>query len=246
MNQKFYIASCVFTEEFPALSQKIQDYIAQRFDLPIIRCCVDKYKVEEFEQRMPDWYRSQWHSIKHFEHFPDGSTMVSLCHNCSAIFEERHPTIKRMSLWELILSDEQFQYPDLGGESITVQDCWRSKENRAEQDAVRSILRRMNVEIVELDENFERTKFCGYSLYQPQPKRNARLAPKRFVEGAKGLFLPHSDDEKKNLMSDYCSQFKTDKVICYCHYCLRGLKLGGVEGYHLAQLLFDRTPEVRV
>lgn len=174
MSQKFYIASCVFTEEFPALSQKIQDYIAQRFDLPIIRCCVDKYKVEEFEQRMPDWYRSQWRSIKHFEKFPSGSTMVSLCHNCSAIFEERHPDIKRMSLWELILSDDQFQYPDLGGESITVQDCWRSKENRAEQEAVRSILRRMNVEIVELDENFERTKFCGYSLYQPQPTRNSK------------------------------------------------------------------------
>ena len=76
------------------------------------------------------------------------------------------------------------------GESITVPDCWRSKENRAEQNAVRSSLRRMNVEIVELQENHERTKFCGYSLYQPQPVRNAKLAPKRFVDGAQGLFQP--------------------------------------------------------
>ena len=194
MSKTFYIASCVFTEE--------------------IRCCVDKYKVEEFEQRMPEWYRPQWQSITHFQKFPRGATMVSLCHNCAAIFEERHPEIKCLSLWELILSDEQFQYPDLGGEPITVQDCWRSKENRAEQDAVRSILRRMNA-------------------------RNAKLAPKRFVEGAKGLFEPHSDDEKRRLMVEYCRQIKTPRVVCYCHYCLRGLKLGGADGHHLAQMLFD-------
>ena len=239
MSQKFYVASCIFTEDFPALSQKIQEYIARRFELPIIRCCVDKYKVEEFEQRMPEWYRDRWRSIPHFEKFPRGATMVSLCHNCAAIFEERHPEIERQSLWELILSDDQLKYPDLGGELITVQDCWRSKENRAEQDAVRSILRRMNVSIVELEENHERTRFCGYSLYQPQPKRNAKLAPKRFVEGAKGFFEPHSDDEKRRLMVEYCRQFETPRVICYCHYCLRGLKLGGIDGHHLAQLLFD-------
>lgn len=239
MSKKFYVASCVFTEEFPALSQKIQDYITRRFDMPLIRCCVDKYKVEEFEQRMPEWYREHWRSIPHFQKFPRGATMVSLCHNCAAIFEERHPEIERLSLWELILSDDQFQYPDLGGERITVQDCWRSKENRAEQDAVRSILRRMNASIVELDENFDRTKFCGYSLYQPQPKRNAKLAPKRFVEGAKGLFEPHSEDEKRRLMVEYCRQFETARVVCYCHYCLRGLKLGGADGHHLAQMLFE-------
>lgn len=241
---KFYVASCVFTEEHTALSQKIQAYIAERFGLPIIRCCVDKYKVEEFERRMPEWYRAEWSSIKHFDHFPSGSTMVSLCHNCSAIFIERHPEIKCQSIWELILEDDRFEYPDLRGESITVQDCWRSKENRAEQDAVREILRRSNATIVELEENFDRTKFCGYSLYQPQPTRNAKLAPKRFVEGARGFFEPHSEEEKRRLMVEYCARIKTERVICCCHYCLRGLKLGGARALHLAQLLFDREDEV--
>lgn len=142
MEQKFFVASCVFTEGAPALSRKVQAYVRERFNLPIIRCCVDKYKVAEFEQRMPEDYRDEWRAIKHFEHFPPGSTMVSICHNCSAIFEERHPEIHCESIWKLILSDEKFQYPNHGGEPITVQDCWRSKENVAEQDAVREILRR--------------------------------------------------------------------------------------------------------
>ena len=239
MKQKFYVASCVFTEGAPALSRKIQAYVRRRFGLPIIRCCVDKYKVAEFEQRMPEDYRAEWRAIKHFEHFPPGSTMVSICHNCSAIFEERHPDIHCESIWELILSDEKFHYPNHGGEPITVQDCWRSKENIAEQEAVREILRRMNFQVVELPENHERTKFCGYSLYQPQPPRNPALAPKRFLHGAKGLFQPHTDEQKRKLMQDHCAQITTETVAAYCHYCLRGLKLGGVKAFHLAELLFE-------
>ncbi len=239
MNQKFFVASCVFTEEYPKLSRKIQTYIKTRFNLPIIRCCVDNYKVEEFEKRMPDWYRDEWRGIEHYRKFPAGSTMVSLCHNCAAIFQERHPEINCESLWELILQDENFNYPNHGGEKITVQDCWRQKENLAEQKAVREILRRMNFEIVELAENFGRTKFCGYSLYQPQPVRNAKLAPKRFVENAVGLFQEHTQTEKENLMREYCKQIETEKVAAYCHYCVRGLKLGGKQAFHLAEILLE-------
>ena len=56
---KFYVASCVFTEGAPDLSRKVQNYVRKRFNLPIIRCCVDKYKVAEFEQRMPENYRDE-------------------------------------------------------------------------------------------------------------------------------------------------------------------------------------------
>lgn len=239
MMQKFYVASCVFTEEYPALSFKIKNYVTEKFNLPVIRCCVANYKVKEFENRMPENIRADWRRIEHYRKFPAGSTMVSLCHNCAAIFEERHPEILRQSLWELILEDKNFKYPNYGGEKITVQDCWRQKENRAEQNAARELLRRMNFEIVELEENFEKTKFCGYSLYQPQPPRNPKLAPKRFFYGAQGLFQEHTQAEKETLMREYCAKISTEKVAAYCHYCVRGLKLGGKSAFHLAQLLFD-------
>ena len=44
-----YIASCVFTRDYPELSLRIQDYLKQRFEIEIIRCCADKYKVKQFE-----------------------------------------------------------------------------------------------------------------------------------------------------------------------------------------------------
>ena len=137
------------------------------------------------------------------------------------------------------MADKSFEYPNFGGEAITIQDCWRSKENLAEQEAVRELLRRMNFKIVELEENHERTKFCGVSLYQPQPPRNPKLAPKRFLHGAQGLFQEHTLEQKKSLMEEHCAQIRTEKVAAYCHYCVRGLKLGGAKTFHLAELLFE-------
>ncbi|MBQ6195838.1 MAG: hypothetical protein IJK47_00195 [Lachnospiraceae bacterium] len=28
------------------------------------------------------------------------------------------------------------------------------------------------------------------------------------------------------------------EIVCYCHYCLEGLKEGGKDGRHLAEMLF--------
>ena len=68
MNEKFFVASCVFTEEYPELSRKVQKYISEK-NLPIIRCCVANYKVEEFQNRIPENYRDEWLSIEHYRKF---------------------------------------------------------------------------------------------------------------------------------------------------------------------------------
>ena len=102
-------------------------------------------------------------------------------------------------------------------------------------------VQKMNIDFVEADLNHENTEFCGASLYRPQPPRNPKLAPKHYAEGAKGKFIPHTAEEQEQIMIDYCSQFTTDKVVCYCHYCLEGLLMGKTEGIHIAQLMFPET-----
>lgn len=97
----------------------------------------------------------------------------------------------------------------------------------------------MNINIVELENNYEKTNFCGDSLYKSAPPRNLKLAPNRFVKNANGKFIPHSIKEREELMKKYCSKITTEKVIAYCHYCVSGLKLGKKQGIHLAELLFN-------
>ena len=82
--------------------------------------------------------------------------------------------------------------------------------------------------------------FCGKSLYRPQPPRNPKLAPKHYVEGAAGLFVPHSEEEQVQIMRSYCDKFQTETIICYCHYCLEGLLSGNRDGRHIAHMLFPK------
>lgn len=78
-----YIASCVFTRDYPELSLRIQDYLKQRFGMDIIRCCADKYKVKQFEDVMAPSVCERWKATPHFIPFDPDTTMISICHNCT-------------------------------------------------------------------------------------------------------------------------------------------------------------------
>lgn len=232
-----YVIGCVFTKEEPELSVKIQDYLKKRFEMKTMRCCVPNYK--DFTMEMPGWLQSSWQETPDYKEFTSDNTMVYVCHNCAAIFQETKENVKRLSLWELILSDADFPYPDYAQEKITLQDCWRSYDNPVEQIAVRELLKKMNVNVIEQEENYEKTQFCGVSLFAPAPKRNLELAPKRFVENAEGKFIARKTEEQVALMQAHCEKITTEKVVAYCHYCVKGLKQGGKKAMHLASLLFN-------
>lgn len=138
----------------------------------------------------------------------------------------------------MIDEDTDFPFPDYGGEAITIQDCWVGFDKRKIQDAVRSLLKKMNFTIVELEENFEKTKFCGVNLLSPCLESNAKLAPKRYVEKFAYMFTPMEKDEQIEHFKKHCSKIKTKKVACYCKFCRDGLRMGGKEGLHMLELLF--------
>ena len=237
--ENYYIASCVFTVQFPELSFRIQDYVRRRFGLTVVRCCLSRYKQQQFREKMPEGaFRDRWCALPDCGAYLPEDEIWSLCHNCSNLIEEMHPGTRVRSLWELIDTDDRFPFPDLGGARMTLQYCWRARHRREEQDAVRSLLKKMNIEFLETEKNREQTDFCGTTLYRAQPPRNPTLAPKFYREGAKGLFTDHTPEEQKRIMEATCSRYPTGKVVCYCHYCLEGLQLGGADGVHIAQLLF--------
>lgn len=238
MGTSYYVASCGFTWRHREVSRRIWEYMDRRWKFPIVRCCVPGFKVAYYEEKVLPPCREDWKNLTHSTDFQPGDTVYYICHNCANILEESKPGVEVKSIWELILTDDSFPYPDYGGREITVQDCWRSRERLTEQKAVRELLRRMNFRLVELEENFDKTDYCGSSLYRPQEPRNPRLAPIHYDLEAKGKFLPHTEEEQKALMEDYCRRITTEWAVCYCHTCLEGLEEGGVQGKHLAQLLF--------
>lgn len=239
VDMKYFVSGCMFAAQFPYLNLKIRNYLAASHDLTLLRCCVPGWKVKDYEEIMSEGVlRDSWKAMPHTANFQPGDEVWSLCHNCSNIIEEMRPGVKVHSLWELIDQDPSFPFPDYSGMEVTIQDCWRAKERADEQRAVRSLLGKMNIRYVEAREHHEKTEFCGATLYRAQIDRNPRLAPKHYRDGAVGKFIPHTPEQQKQIMQDHCSQYPTRTVVCYCHYCLEGLLLGGSDAHHIAHLLF--------
>lgn len=99
-------------------------------------------------------------------------------------------------------------------------------------------MRKMNIDAVELEENYEKTKFCGVNLLSPCTESNAQLVHKRYVEQFPHMFTPMEPDEQIAHFHEHCEQVETDKVVCYCKFCTDGINMGGKQGLHLIELLF--------
>lgn len=236
----YYIASCVFTAKYPELSSKIQKYVASFEDITIVRCCVPGWKQKIYEAKMPEGCLAEnWQALPQSQVFTSQDAIWSLCPNCMNIIEEWRKVKEVYSLWELIDQDKNFCLPDYSGRHVTIQDCWRMRDRSETHNAVRSLLSKMNIKYDEILMNREKADFCGKSLYRPQVERNPKLAPIHYREQSKGLFEEYTEEEQLQIMREYCKKYETDTVVCYCHYCLEGLLAGGVNGVHMAELLFE-------
>ncbi len=167
-------------------------------------------------------------------------TAIVICNNCATIIGESGDANNIEFVWELIDQDPDFAFPDYHGEKMTLQDCWLANDKRQVQDAVRSLLHKMNIEVVELAENYENAKFHGTALTMKFKDNNIQLAPHRYLEVGKGMDTPMSEEEKKAYFEAYCKQIETDKVVCYCASCAAGIQKGGKQALHIIELLFPK------
>ena len=208
-----YLPSCKFTQANPEASRRLKAYLGAKTDFRVAGCCKPEQKK-----------------------LVEGETVVAICQSCEAITRENSPQCRVISLWEYVLDDADFPWPDFGGERITVQDCWRARNNPALLDAVRACLRRMNMVPVEIAENREKTEFDGVWRFQEFSPAQLASAPKFFGSVPT---TPLPEEEQLRRMQDWVKQYETERVVTYCNACLRGVRMGGAQGVHLAALLAE-------
>ncbi len=150
-----YYPSCNFQRAFPETAKKIRAWLQTQPDVKIAGCC-----------RVTDGLPQA------------GDTIVTVCMSCMRMLDEVRPEIPQISLFEFLLTRPDFPWPELKGETFTLQDCFRARGRHALQDAVRACLRRANAEIAELPVNRDAADYDGtFLLHGPYPDNLAR-APK--------------------------------------------------------------------
>ena len=212
----FYLPSCNFKAAHPDVSLKIQAYLRNKPDTEICGCC----RVSQSK-------------------FHEGDTVLTNCVSCAIITDEVSPQANEMSLYEYLLQDPLFPWPDHHGEQITVQDCYRATHKPQVQRAVRECLRRMNMVPVEIEENYEKSRFDGPFRYTKIPSGNLKIAPVYFNKLNDEFIEILPPEEQEKIMKEWVSQYQTDRVVVYCNNCLKGVKLGGADGLHLLDLMSE-------
>lgn len=166
-------------------------------------------------------------------------TAVCICNNCMAMIDEDADNGSSDNIWVLIDSDPDFPLPDYSGKKMGIQDCGRAYDREDVQDAIRSLMRKMNIEVVELPDSRKRSIFCGTSFLMDAPKQDLGFAPKRYGEIAdkRGYFTGDDPEVFHDKMVEHCSHIEPDEVVCYCTACDAGLEEGGKDAINIIELI---------
>ena len=216
--RKIFLPSCNTKVKHAHASSQLRKYLEAKEQVKTVGCC--KVFCKEAKK---------------------GDTAVVICSNCAAILEESSTVENIQFVWEIINKDSEFPFPDYHGEKMTIQDCWRSYEKRNMQDTIRSLMKKMNIEVVELEENYEKTKFCGSDLLEPCTESEKKFAPQRYVVDGATMYKPLSTLEQQEYLQKHCKAITTEKVVCYCTSCFSGINRGGKQAIHLIDLLFPKN-----
>lgn len=212
-----FFGGCTPTADHPEESKKLAEYIHDKYQVDPAGCC-----------------------RKNHPKLTDQDTAIVVCNNCANIIEESGKADHIDFVWDILDNDPDFPFPDYHGEKMALQDCWMAVGRDNVHRAIRSLLKKMNIEVVELPQNRNDTTYCGMKLTSLCMESDAKLAPKRYVEQGAEMFRPIPKEEKPAYFQEYCAQIPTEKVVCYCKSCRGGLLMGGKQAFHILELLFPK------
>ncbi len=205
-----YYPSCNFMKTSMQTEKKVKTYLKNHFNINHTKCC-------------------QYEDLSSLRKYIG----ITVCQACNETIQKREPNIKRISIWEFIDQDSNFIFPDFHGEKMILQDCFRDRTNTSAYKAVRSVMCKMNIEVIELENNQENANFCGLLHYEPINTKLKELWAK--YDYCKPSHLPI--EIQKRFMEEHVSLYQNHKVVCYCNSCLRGILKGGGNGFHLLDLV---------
>lgn len=152
-----------------------------------------------------------------------GSSIINVCAGCDRRFRSLYEGISTISLWEVLDGLEAFQYPDYKGLKLSVHDACPVREKPQVHKAVRNLLKKMNIDVVETKFSGTNSICCGDDFYPKLPIEKVRQKMK----------------ERANSMP--CNE-----VCVYCVSCIKSMYIGGKTPRHLIDLLIGQTTEPQI
>lgn len=162
------------------------------------------------------------HSIccQHDPKLPKGATIINNCAGCDRRFRTLYDGIQTISLWEVLDQLPQLSLPQYRGLTLSVHDSCSYRPKPQVHAAVRSLLHKMGVDI--MDSHFSGTKSvcCGDNFYNRIP-----------------LEAVHEFQKKR------AAQMPCQDVAVYCVSCIKSMTIGGKTARHMVDMLLSESTD---
>jgi Fe-S oxidoreductase len=192
-------------------------------------CALVLYKPE-FVKKIHDFLEEEIGDIKlhsiccHYEpKLPKGTKVINVCAGCNKRFSSLYDGVTTISLWELLATSEKFSFPDYKGMELAVHDACPVRKVGKVHEAVRVLLKRMNITAVEPERTQSNSVCCGDDFYEKIPLEKVH--------------------EKMRKRAD---SMPFDNVCVYCVSCIKSMHIGGKNPRYLLDLLFNEETDVQV
>jgi Fe-S oxidoreductase len=183
----------------PAMAEKILAFLNETPDNPIPRhsiCC------------------------HHDPRLKKGTQVINTCAGCDRRFRELYEGISTVSLWEVLAGSETFPFPDYGGAEMAIHDACPVRSEERVHRAVRKLLQKMNIVIVEPKAAGTQSNCCGDSFYGSLPV-----------------------EQVKEKMRGRAKEMPREDVVVYCVSCIKSMHIGGKRPRYVVDLLFGQETQ---
>ncbi|MGI6217318.1 MAG: hypothetical protein ACOYIK_06865 [Coriobacteriales bacterium] len=182
MDNIYFMPGCAFELYKPETSLKIMGYLGQHF--PGIKrydtCC------------------------RHEMTIPKSSTVIFVCSSCAMRLKNQDDTLTLKSLWSVIHENGDYPLPQYTGLKVSIQDSCTAKAMPSIHQEVRTLLKDMDIDVIENEHHSMNSICCGDSLYGKTDEKTV------------------IDSMKTRAESMPC-----EEVVTYCVSCMNSVYVGG-------------------
>jgi len=160
------------------------------------------------------------HHEPHLEH---GTRVINICPGCDRRYRQLYEGISTISLWEILADCDTFPFPDYKGIEMSIHDACPTRTEDRVHNAIRKLLEKMNIKVIEPENTRTKAICCGDSFYGSIP---VELVKERMKKRADEM--PRKD------------------VAVYCTSCIKSFYIGGKNPRYIIDLLFGEPTEIGV
>ncbi|MBU2649760.1 MAG: (Fe-S)-binding protein [Bacteroidetes bacterium] len=153
---------------------------------------------------------------RHTPDFTQKANIINICPGCNKRYKNDYEQTTTESLWEILAELDDFPFPDYKGESMTILDACPTRDEDKIHNAIRLLLSKMNINVIEPAKTRKKGKCCGDTFY--------------------GVL---SISKVKEQMKNRADEMPVSNVVVYCVSCTKAVFIGGKRPRYLIDLLFN-------